>query len=114
MPAHENLCHMPDERSSTLSQREACQCLRNAALGTARLEVRGHAPHGRVLVDIDDWQLTLEVDVQGLARCVSCRCPEGRLGTQGDWGRYGTDPVDLLSIWERGRLEQLLREATTG
>ncbi|WP_429385987.1 DUF7693 family protein [Pseudomonas sp. YL-218 TE3947] len=37
-----------------------------------------------------------------------CRTPDCRVGTVEDWQRYGTDPVELLSGWEREQLERLL------
>jgi hypothetical protein len=64
--------------------------------------------HGVITVEIDGWHLTLFNDCDSLDYCEDCRAPDGRVGTLEAWQRYGTDPVDLLSGWERGQLERLL------
>ncbi|MGE7990706.1 DUF7693 family protein [Pseudomonas sp. NPDC089554] len=90
------------------SSREACQCLRDAALGVQALVVTGRPGAGLFEVSIGDWQLTLALDDEGLAHCTLCSAPDGQSAGLDDWQRYGTNPTDLLSIWERGRIEQLL------
>lgn len=47
-------------------------------------------------------------DSSTLDYCEDCRAPGRRVGTVEDWQRYGTDPVELLSGWEREQLERLL------
>jgi hypothetical protein len=93
---------------SVPSSREVAQCLRDAALGIHPLVPLARHADGCVELRIDDWRLTLQLDAEGLARCCHCRAPDGRQASLEDWPRYGTNPVDHLSIWERGRLEQLL------
>lgn len=65
-------------------------------------------------VGFEGWQLTLFNDGSTLDYCEHCRAPDGRLmgalGTVEDWRRYGTDPVELLSGWEREKLVRLLNE----
>lgn len=90
------------------TSREACQRLRDAALGVHALELLARTPDGQIQVRIDGWRLTLLLDAEGLAQCSHCRSPEGREASLQDWHRYGTNPTELLSIWERGRIEQLL------
>lgn len=90
------------------NSREACQRLRDAALGTHALQVLARTPEGQVDVRIDGWQLRLLLDADGLVQCSHCRTPDGHEAGLQDWHRYGTNPTDLLSIWERGRIEQLL------
>lgn len=90
------------------SAREVCQRLREAALGVSGLRVVARAGEGEVCVDIDGWALTLLLDAEGLACCLDCRTATGVSATLDDWPRYGTNPTDLLSLWERQRLEQLL------
>ncbi|BBR54506.1 MULTISPECIES: hypothetical protein [Pseudomonas] len=90
------------------NSREACQRLRDAALGIHALQVLARTPEGQVDVRIDGWQLRLLLDADGLVQCSHCRTPDGHEAGLQDWHRYGTNPTDLLSIWERGRIEQLL------
>lgn len=86
-----------------ITSREVYQCLRDAALGVAQ----------QVLADgqrlhIDGWQLALLLDDEGLASCSQARSPDGRQASLADWPRYGTNPVDHLSLWERRQIERLL------
>lgn len=64
--------------------------------------------HGLMPVEIDGWLLTRFNDCNTLDYCEGCRAPDGRVGTLETWQRYGTDPVELLSGWEREQLERLL------
>ncbi|MFJ4454308.1 hypothetical protein ACIP1G_10510 [Pseudomonas sp. NPDC089392] len=91
-----------------LNTRAIYQCLRNAALGVHHLEVRARRDGGLVEVDIQGWQLTLALDAEGLAHCVHCLAPGGQQAGLEDWPRYGSNPTDLLSLWERTQLERLL------
>ena len=93
----------------TVSSREAWQCLRDAALGIMALDIVARLPNGQVDVRIDGWSLSLLLDGEGLACCTGCQSPDGRQADLEQWHRYGTNPVDHLSIWERGRIEQLLK-----
>ena len=63
---------------------------------------------GLIDIEIDGWRLTVQVDAEGLVQCLRCQTGEGGDADLSDWPRYGTNPTDLLSIWERGRIEQLL------
>lgn len=93
---------------SAPNSREIYQCLRDAALGVQALDVHEHLSDGRVRVQIGHWRLILTLDDEGLAHCSECRAPDGREAERGHWQRYGTDPVELLSVWERTQLERLL------
>lgn len=93
-----------------LTAREVYQVLKDVALGT-RIMTRAswsEIYHGLMTVEIDGWLLTLFNDSGTLDYCDDCRTPDGRVGTVEAWQRYGTDPVDLLSGWEREQLERLL------
>lgn len=92
-----------------ISSREVYQCLRDAAMGVARLQVMQAQT-----VRIDGWQLVLERDAEGLACCLRAVSPDGRQATQADWPRYGTNPVDHLSLWERRQIERLLAGEAVG
>ncbi|MCE7761202.1 hypothetical protein GQL56_00985 [Pseudomonas putida] len=72
------------------------------------LEVSARRDGGLVDVDIQGWKLTLALDADGLAHCIRCQSPDGQQAGTKDWQRYGTNPVDLLSLWERTQLEKLL------
>lgn len=65
---------------------------------------------GLMPVEIDGWRLTLFNDGGTLDYCEDYRSPDGRIGSLETWQRYGTDPVKLLSGWEREQLERLLNE----
>ncbi|PYB83454.1 DUF7693 family protein [Pseudomonas soli] len=93
---------------ATVASREAYQCLRDAALGVRPLVAVARLAGGQVEVLVEGWRLTLVLDSEGLAHCSHCQCPDGRLGTLDDWHRYGTNPVDHLSLWERRQIERLL------
>lgn len=93
-----------------LTSREICQCLRDAALGVSTLRVRRQGPDGLVDIDIDGWQLALQLDPEGLAHCTSASSPDGRHASLDAWQRYGTNPVSLLSIWEVQQIESRVRQ----
>jgi hypothetical protein len=96
-----------------LTAHEVCQVLTDAALGE-RIMIRSSIQswseiyHGLMPVEIDGWRLTLFNDCDTLDYCEYCGSPDGRVGTLELWQRYGTDPVEPLSGWEREQLERLL------
>ncbi|WP_194792006.1 hypothetical protein [Pseudomonas sp. UFMG81] len=92
----------------SVTSREAYQCLRDAALGVRELVPLARLADGQAQVLIEGWQLALVLDDEGLAQCSRCQCPDGRQGALEDWQRYGTNPVDHLSLWERQQIERLL------
>lgn len=98
---------MPPPAATPLTPREICQQLRNAALGLCTLRCLEPAPAcGLVHIDIDGWQLTLDIEHGHLQHCLHGRSPDGRTYERGQ--RYGTDPVYLLSTWELAQIERLL------
>lgn len=97
---------LPALSSPPLTSREVCQWLRDAALGTAHLKVLTAHP-GRLSLAIDDCILVLLSDEHHLS-CLQAHDAQGRQGTAEQWSRLGTDPIELLSTWERARLERLI------
>jgi hypothetical protein len=101
--------------TSPLTAREVYQVLKDVALGI-RIMTRAcnqswcEIYHDLMPVEIDGWRLTLFNDGGTLDYCEDCRSPDGRIGSIETWQRYGTDPVKLLSGWEREQLERLLNE----
>ena len=96
--------------SPALTSREVYQLLKDVSIGTRTLSrLDEPAANHVVLVAIDDYRLTLQIDHNRLIRCADCRASDGRFATLDDWPRFGTDPVELLSGWERERLERLLQ-----
>lgn len=99
--------------TSPLTGRDVYQVLKDVALGT-RIMTRTSSQslseiyNGLMPVEIDGWRLTLFNDGVTLGYCEDCRAPDGRIGSLETWQRYGTDPVELLSAWEREQLERLL------
>ncbi|MBC2659123.1 hypothetical protein H7A76_27100 [Pseudomonas sp. MSSRFD41] len=99
-------------QSPALDARMVCQRLREAALGTHRLQVLGRQCETDPLrVDIEGWRLVLELDGGRLLHCQSCQAPGGRQWQLETRQRFGTDPVSLLSTWELARIEHLLETA---
>jgi hypothetical protein len=99
--------------TSPLTARDVYQVLKEVVLGTRTMrrasgQSRNEIYNGLMPVEIDGWRLTLFNDGGTLGYCEDCRTPDGRVGTVEDWQRYGTDPVELLSGWEREQLERLL------
>lgn len=90
------------------------QRLREAALGVCTLQVVARPADGQVCIDIEGWRLTLLLDSEGLDRCLACRTPWNVHADLNDWPRYGTNPVDSLSVWERQRLEERLAKPFDG
>lgn len=74
----------------------------------ASVQSRREIHHGLMPVEIDGWRLTLFNDCDTLDYCEYCRSPDARVGTLELWQRDGSDPVELLSAWEREQLERLL------
>jgi len=96
-----------------LTAREVYQVLKDIALGSRTMQRAcsqswNEIYHDLMPVEIDGWYLTLFNDGGTLDYCEDCRSPDGRIGSLEDWQRYGTDPVELLSGWEREQLERLL------
>ena len=92
--------------TSPLTAREVYQLLKDVALGTRTMTKNcsqswSEIYNGLMPVEIDGWQLTLFNDCNTLDYCEGCSAPDGRVGTLETWQRYGTDPVELLSGWER-------------
>ncbi|MCY1367085.1 hypothetical protein D3C76_1083050 [compost metagenome] len=88
--------------------------MRNVALGTRTMKIAtpqslGAVNCGKLIVDIDGWQITFFIDCGELDYCECCTAPDGRVGTFDGWRRYGTGPVQLLSRWEHEQLDQLLQ-----
>ncbi|WP_431357225.1 DUF7693 family protein [Pseudomonas jessenii] len=93
----------------TLTAREVYQQLRDTAQGIRTFKrVDDASESGHVRVDIDGWQLTLEVDAGHLRHCLHGQCPDGREYALDIGQRFGTDPVSLLSTWELAQIERLL------
>ncbi len=98
-----------------LSAREVYQLLKDVALGVRSIS-RGGGPAWRELefgaftVNVESWQLTVFNESGDLDHCVGCTAPDGRTVNEETWARYGTDPIHLLSRWEREQLERQLRE----
>ncbi|MBD1551562.1 DUF7693 family protein [Pseudomonas typographi] len=96
-----------------LTAREACQVLRDIALGVRIMRRLGNHSWGEIYcglmtVDADGWVITLYNDCDTLDYCDSCYSPDGRAYLFDSFQRYGTDPMELLSTWELAQLERLL------
>lgn len=96
-----------------LSARDTCQVLRDIALGIRVMRrVGGDAQvdidSGLMTVEADGWLITFYKEHNALDHCDRCLSPEGRVYLFDARQRYGTDPLELLSTWERGQLETLL------
>lgn len=95
-----------------LGAREVCQVLREVTF-ERRVMVKVDANDaGRVVVDIDGWIVTLQLEGNALEHCAGCICPDGRRWVLDAGDRYGTDPVALLSTWELACLGRWLARLT--
>jgi len=92
-----------------LTAREVYQQLRDAALGIRPMtRLQPALSNNLTWVEIEGWQLALDVEGKRLHHCEHCQHPDGRHGSLDTWQRYGTDPVSLLSTWELAQIERLL------
>ncbi|MBV4488474.1 hypothetical protein HU727_023075 [Pseudomonas sp. SWRI153] len=97
---------------ASLSAREVCQRLREAALGVLEFDIGEVMPEsGLIAVEIEGWRLLLDFAEGRLHHCEHARNRAGDEASLDTWQRYGTDPVSLLSTWELAQIERLLREA---
>jgi len=98
-----------------LTAREVCQVLRDAILGRrVMVRVSGETWDelyaGMFMVDIGGWSITIFNDCDELDYCEGCVSPNGRPWSFDSGDRFGTDPIALLSVWERQKLENQLKE----
>jgi probable phosphoglycerate mutase len=97
-----------------LSSREVCQVLREVVFERWTMTKVGSQTWDEVyachfIVDVEGWRITLYNDCDELDYCEECVSPDGRRWSFGIVDRMGTDPVALLSMWERQTLEWLLK-----
>ncbi|RIA35953.1 hypothetical protein DFO61_0408 [Ectopseudomonas oleovorans] len=98
----------------TLTAREAYQVLRDIALGIRVMRRVDRSPqpnYGLMTIEVDGWVVRLYSEDEELDYCDSCHCPDGRAYAFSALQYFGTDPLELLSTWERAQLERLLMEA---
>lgn len=97
-----------------VNTREIYQVLKDIALGTVIMRIACSQPQAKSAtgpqhIEADGWLLTLHTEGDHLAYCEQCTSPDGRVATLESWQRYGTNPTELLSGWEREQLERLLK-----
>ena len=103
---------------ASLSARDVYQLFKNVALGL--IEVEPLTPQwsevetGRVIVLLGDYRVTFCKDAGELDYCLSCESPDGQLADINDWPARGTDPLELLSVWERRQMLSALQAASKG
>ncbi|HXR01235.1 MAG TPA: hypothetical protein VN798_12655 [Pseudomonas sp.] len=100
--------------ANTLTARQACQILRDIALGVRVMRRVSAAKWGEssaasLVIEADGWSLTLSGSGDKLECCQRCSSPDGQTGSLESWQRYGTDPVSLLSTWEYHTVLQVLQ-----
>lgn len=96
-----------------LTARDTCQVLRDIALGLRVMRrvgsnAQSEIDSGLMTVEADGWLITFYTEHNALDHCDRCLSPEGRVYIFDARQRYGTDPIELLSTWERAQLETLL------
>jgi len=96
-----------------IGAREVYQALKDTALGLRR--VRGLQPgswhavsSGAVIVSLDGYQITLIKEAGVMDYCAACKTDDGRTADAYSWPGAGTDPLQLLSVWECAQLERAL------
>ncbi|SDU03952.1 DUF7693 family protein [Halopseudomonas salegens] len=97
------------------SARDVYQRLKDASLGVVVAHLHDHqrwrdVHSGLVAVEIDGWIVTLNKEAGALDYCAGCLLPDGQQLDSRAWAGRGTDPLELLSVWERARLEQTLAQ----
>ncbi|WP_459170765.1 DUF7693 family protein [Pseudomonas veronii] len=97
-----------------LSAREVSQALREAIFGRAVMSKVGHESWdeiyaGHFLVDVGGWRISIYNDCDELDYCEECVSSDGRHWSFDSGGRFGTDPIALLSTWEHETFELLLK-----
>ncbi|MGI3129998.1 DUF7693 family protein [Halopseudomonas pachastrellae] len=98
---------------TTVSAREVYQLFRDVALQQKTL-LPDVGPHwcdvdtGTVWVRIDQHRIALFKDAGQLHHCLRCELDDGRVAEQQAWDSPGTDPLELLSVWERTQLLRAL------
>jgi len=100
--------------SNALTPRETYQLLRDIALGIRTMRRLGEqswaqVQPGLMTVEVEGWVLTFCNDSDALGYCASCYAPDGRAYVLGSDQKFGTDPIELMSTWEHGELERLLK-----
>ena len=96
-----------------LQAREVYQVLKDLALGVRNLrENRPGRWHevstGAMRLEVDGYTITLFKDAGLLDYCAACEAIDGRRADVHCWSGAGTDPLELLSVWERMQLEKVL------
>ncbi len=95
--------------SNVLSAREVYQLLKDIALGVrVARRAADEISSGGISILVDGWHLTLSKEDGQLDHCAECVAPDGRASSIDSWHRHGSDPLQLLSRWEREELERLL------
>lgn len=102
--------------SAAPTAREVYQLFRDVAMQQATLTLdRGprwtEVDTGVVSVRIDGHLVTVFKDAGELHHCLGCELDDGRLADQQAWAGPGTDPLELLSVWERAQLLKALEQA---
>lgn len=105
---------MIEDGVNSLTAREVSQVLREAVFGRSQMRKTGPKTWEEMFVglfeiDIGGWRITIFNDCDELDYCERCESPDGRVWCFDSGDRYGTDPIALLSTWEHGMLESLLR-----
>jgi len=103
-----------ENTGAVLSAREVSQALREAIFGRAVMSKVGHESWdeiyaGHFLVDVGGWRISIYNDCDELDYCEECVSSDGRHWSFDSGGRFGTDPIALLSTWEHETFELLLK-----
>ncbi len=94
--------------------REVYQKLKELCLGTVGAQLHSHqrwsdVDVGLVAINVDGWIISLNKEAGALDYCAGCQVPDGRYLDSHTWASPGNDPLEFLSVWERGRLESVLQ-----
>ena len=99
---------------TAVSAREVYQLFRDVALEQKVLRLDSGArwdavDTGAVHVCIDAHRIVLFKEAGELHHCLGCELDDGRVVGQEAWNSPGTDPLELLSVWERAQLLKALQ-----
>lgn len=100
---------------SGVSARDVYQLFRDVALEQKALRPGAGASWsetdtGAVHVCIDAHRIALFKEAGELQHCLGCVLEDGRRAGQEAWISPGTDPLELLSVWERSQLLKRLQQ----
>jgi hypothetical protein len=101
--------------NTALTAREVYQLFRDVAMQQSTLTLDRGPRWSEVETDvvrvcIDGHRVALFKEAGELHHCLGCVLEDGRYAGQDAWSSPGTEPLELLSVWERSQLLKRLQQ----